>query len=325
MKLPRRNFLHLAAAAAALPSVSRVARAQAYPSRPVRLVVPFGSAGATDITARLVGQWLSERLGQQFIIENRPGAGGNIGTEAVVRAVPDGYTLLLATGSNAINATLYEKLSFDFIRDIAPVASIIRFPSIMVVNPSVPAKTLPEFIAYAKSNPGKINMASSGIGTAPHIFGELFKMMAGVNLVHVPYRSIAAAMTDLISGQVQVMFVTTAASKDYVKAGTLIALAVTSLTRLEELPNIPAVGEVLSRYDASIWFGIGAPKATPAEIVDKLNTEVNAALADPKMKARLADLGGDMLAYSPADFGKLIADETEKWSKVIRALNIKAE
>jgi tripartite-type tricarboxylate transporter receptor subunit TctC len=287
--------------------------------------VPFGSAGATDITARLVGQWLSERLGQQFIIENRPGAGGNIGTEAVVRAVPDGYTLLLATGSNAINATLYEKLSFDFIRDIAPVASIIRFPSIMVVNPSVPAKTLPEFIAYAKSNPGKINMASSGIGTAPHIFGELFKMMAGVNLVHVPYRSIAAAMTDLISGQVQVMFVTTAASKDYVKAGTLIALAVTSLTRLEELPNIPAVGEVLSGYDASIWFGIGAPKATPAEIVDKLNTEVNAALADPKMKARLADLGGDVLAYSPADFGKLIADETEKWGNVIRTLNIKAE
>src|SRR5262249_44835613 len=222
--------------AAALPAVSRIARAQAYPSRPVRLVVPFGSAGATDITARLVGQWLSERLGQQFIIENRPGAGGNIGTEAVGRAGPAGYTLLLATGSNAINATLYEKLSFDFIRDIAPVASIIRFPSIMVVNPSVPAKTLPEFIAYAKSNPGTINMASSGIGTAPHIFGELFKMMAGVNLVHVSYRSIAAAMTDLISGQVQVMFVTTAASKEYVKAGTLIALAVTSLTRLEELP-----------------------------------------------------------------------------------------
>jgi len=325
MKLPRRKFLHLAGCAAALPAVSRNARAQPYPSRPVRLVVPFGSAGATDITARLVGQWLSERLGQQFIIENRPGAGGNIGTEAVVRASPDGYTLLMASTTNAINATLYDKLSFNFIRDIAPVASIIQFPTIMVVNPSVPAKTLPEFIAYAKSNPGKINMASSGIGTGPHIFGELFKMMASVNLVHVPYRSIAAAMTDLISGQVQVMFVSTAASKDYVKAGTLIALAVTSLTRLEELPNIPAVGEVLSGYEASVWFGIGAPKATPAEIVDKLNTEVNAALADPKMKARLADLGGDMLAYSPADFGKLIADETEKWGKVIRALNIKAE
>jgi len=325
MKLPRRNFLHLAAGAAALLAVSRIARAQGYPSRPVRLVVPFGSAGATDITARLVGQWLSERLGQQFIIENRPGAGGNVGTEAVVKSPPDGYALLVASSTNAINATLYEKLSFNFIRDIAPVASIIRFPTIMVVNPSVPAKTLPEFIAYAKSNPGKINMASSGIGSTPHIFGELFKMMASVNLVHVPYRSIAAAMTDLISGQVQVMFVSTAASKDYVKAGTLIALAVTSLTRLEELPNIPAVGEVLSGYEASVWFGIGAPKATPAEIVDKLNTEVNAALADPKMKARLADLGGDVLAYSPADFGKLIADETEKWGNVIRALNIKAD
>jgi tripartite-type tricarboxylate transporter receptor subunit TctC len=325
MKLPRRTFLHLAAGAAALPVVSRIAMAQAYPSRPVRLVVPFGSAGATDITARLVGQWLSERLGQPFIIENRPGAGGNVGTEAVVRAAADGYTLLVITSANAINTTLYDKLNFNFLSDIAPVASIIRFPNIMVVNPSVPAKTLPEFIAYAKSNPGKINMASSGIGSTPHIFGELFKMRASVNLVHVPYRSIAAAMTDLISGQVQVMFVTTAASKDYVKAGTLIALAVTSLTRLEELPNIPAVSEVLSGYEASVWFGIGAPKATPAEIVDKLNTEVNAALADPKMKARLADLGGDVLAYSPADFGKLIADETEKWGNVIRTLNIKAE
>ena len=325
MKLPRRNFLHLAAGAAALPSLSCIARAQTYPTRPVRLVVPFGSGGATDIMARLLGQWLSEQLGQQFIIENRSGAGGNIGTEAVVRAAPDGHTLLMAGNYNAWNPALYDKLSFNFLSDITPVAAIIRFPMIMVVNPSVPAKTLPEFIAYAKSNPGKINMASSGIGSAAHIFGELFKMMAGVNLVHVPYRSIAAAMTDLISGQVQVMFVSTAASKDYVKAGTLIALAVTSLTRLEELPNIPAVGEVLSGYEASVWFGIGAPKATPAEIVDKLNTEVNAALADPKMKARLADLGGDMLAYSPADFGTFVADETEKWGKVIRALNIKAE
>jgi tripartite-type tricarboxylate transporter receptor subunit TctC len=325
MKLPRRQFLHLAAGLAALPAVSRIAMAQAYPSRPVRLVVPFGSAGATDITARLVGQWLSERLGQQFIIENRPGAGGNVGTEAVVRASPDGYTLLMASTTNAINATLYDKLSFNFIRDIAPVASIIRFPNIMVVNPSVPAKTLPEFIAYAKSNPGKINMASSGIGTGPHIFGELFKMMAGVNLVHVPYRSIAAAMTDLVSGQVQFMSVTTAASNNYVKAGTLRALAVTSLTRLEELPNIPAVGEVLSGYEASIWFGIGAPKNTPTEIIEMLNKEVNAALGDPKMKARLTDLGGTALAGSPADFGTLIADETEKWGKVIRALNIKAD
>jgi tripartite-type tricarboxylate transporter receptor subunit TctC len=325
MKLPRRQFLHLAAGLAALPAVSRIPMAQAYPSRPVRLVVPFGSAGATDITARLVGQWLSERLGQQFIIENRPGAGGNVGTEAVVRASPDGYTLLMASTTNAINATLYDKLSFNFIRDIAPVASIIRFPNIMVVNPSVPAKTLPEFIAYAKSNPGKINMASSGIGTGPHIFGELFKMMAGVNLVHVPYRSIAAAMTDLVSGQVQIMSVTTGASNNYVKAGTLRALAVTSLTRLEELPNIPAVGEVLSGYEASIWFGIGAPKATPAEIVGKLNKQVNAGLDDPKLKRRLIDLGGTLLAGSPADFGKLLADETEKWGNVIQALNIKAD
>jgi tripartite-type tricarboxylate transporter receptor subunit TctC len=325
MKLPRRKFLHLVAGAAALPVIPRAARAQAYPTRPVRLIVPFGSAGATDITARLMGQWLSERLGQQFIIENRPGAGGNIGTEAVVRAPPDGHTLVMAGNFNAWNATLYDKLSFNFLSDIAPIASIIRFPNIMVVNPSVPAKTLPEFIAYAKSNPGKINMASSGIGTSPHIFGELFKMMAGVNLVHVPYRSIAAAMTDLVSGQVQFMSVTTAASNNYVKAGTLRALAVTSLTRLEELPNIPAVGEVLSGYEASIWFGIGAPKNTPTEIIEMLNKEVNAALGDPKMKARLTDLGGTALAGSPADFGTLIADETEKWGKVIRALNIKAD
>src|SRR5215510_1019120 len=325
MKLPRRNFLHLAAGAAALPAASRFAWAQAYPTRPVRLVVPFGSGGATDIMARLLGQWLSEQLGQQFIIENRSGAGGNIGTEAVVRAAPDGHTLLMAGNYNAWNPALYDKLSFNFLSDITPVAAIIRFPMIMVVNPSVPAKTLPEFIAYAKSNPGKINMASSGIGSAAHIFGELFKMMASVNLVHVPYRSIAAAMTDLVSGQVQFMSVTTAASNNYVKAGTLRALAVTSLTRLEELPNIPAVGEVLSGYEASIWFGLGVPKATPAEIVDQLNKEVNAALDDPKMKARLADLGGDVLAYSPADFGKLIADETEKWGNVIRTLNIKAE
>src|SRR5262245_42083085 len=325
MKLPRRNFLHLAAGAAALPVASRIAMAQAYPSRPVRLVVPFGSAGATDITARLVGQWLSERLGQPFIIENRPGAGGNVGTEAVVRAAPDGYTLLVITSANATNTTLYDKLNFNFLSDIAPVASIIRFPTIMVVNPSVPAKTLPEFIAYAKSNPGKINMASSGIGAAGHIFGELFKMMASVNLVHVPYRGIAAAMTDLISGQVQVMFVSTAASKDYVKAATLIALAVTTLTRLEELPNIPAVAEVLSGYEASIWFGLGVPKATPAEIVDQLNKEVNAALDDPKMKARFADLGGTPLPGSPAQFGRLIAEETEKWGKVIKSAGIKPE
>jgi tripartite-type tricarboxylate transporter receptor subunit TctC len=325
MRLPRRQFLHLAAGVAALPALPRIVSAQGYPSRPVRLIVPFGSAGATDITARVLGQWLSERLGQQFIIENRPGAGGNIGTEAVVRAAPDGHTLIMAGNYNAWNLALYDKLNFNFLSDIAPVASIIRFPNIMVVNPSVPAKTLPEFIAYAKSNPGKINMASSGIGSFPHIAGELFNRMAGVNLVHVPYRSIAAAMTDLISGQVQVMSVSTAASKDYVKAGTLMALAVTGLTRLEELPDIPTVGEVLSGYEVSQWYGLGAPRGTSAAIIDKLNKEVNAALADPRMKARFRDLGGTAIAGSPADFANLLAGETEKWAKVIHAANIKAE
>ena len=324
-KHPRRRFLGLAAGGAALPAVSRLSWAQTYPSRPVRLIVPFGSAGATDITARLVGQWLSERLGQQFIIENRPGAGGNIGTEAVVRSPPDGHTLIMAGNYNAWNPALYDKLSFNFLTDIAPVASIIGFPSIMVMNPSVPAKTLPEFIAYAKSNPGKINIASSGIGSAPHIFGELFKMMAGVNLVHVPYRSIAAAMTDLLSGQVQVMYVSTAASKDYVRAGTLRALAVTSLTRLEELPDLPTVGEILSGYEVSTWYGLGAPRGTSEAIVDKLNREVNAALADPRMMARFRDLGAIAMAGSPADFGNLMAAETAKWAKVIGAANIKPE
>ena len=325
MKLPRRRFLHLAAGAAALPAISRFARAQAYPSRPVRLVVPFGSAGATDITARLVAQWLSERLGQQFIIENRPGAGGSIGTEAVVRAPPDGYTLVMTGQFNALNAAMYDKLSFNFLSDIAPIASIIRFPNIMVVNPSLPAKTLPAFIAYAKSNPGKINMASSGSGSSPHIIGELFKMMAGVDLVHVPYRSIAAAMTDLISGHVQVMSVSTAASKDYVLAGTLTAIAVTSLTRLEELPDIPTVGEVLPGYEASSWYGLGAPRGTSEAMIDKLNKEVNAALADSKMRARFRDLGGIAMGGSPADFGNLMAQETGKWAKVIRTGNIKPE
>jgi tripartite-type tricarboxylate transporter receptor subunit TctC len=325
MKVPRRRFLHLAAGAAALPAMSRIARAQVYPSRPVRLIVPFGSAGATDITARLVAQWMSERLGQQFIIENRPGAGGSIGTEAVVRAPPDGHTLVMAGQFNALNAALYDKLSFNFLSDIAPIASIIRFPNIMVVNPSVPAKTLPGFIAYAKSNPGKINMASSGSGSSPHIIGELFKMMAGVDLVHVPYRSIAAAMTDLISGQVQVMSVSTAASKDYVKAGTLTALAVTSLTRLEELPDVPTVGEVVPGYEASSWYGLGAPRGTSEAVIDKLNKEVNAALADPRMKTRFRDLGGIAMGGSPADFGNLMAEETGKWTKVIRTANIRPE
>jgi tripartite-type tricarboxylate transporter receptor subunit TctC len=321
----RRNFLHLAAGAAALPAMSRVAWAEVYPSRPVRLIAPFGPAGATDITARLIGQWLSERLGQQFVIENRPGAGGNIGTEAVVRAAPDGYTLLYVTTANASNATLYDKLNFNFIRDIAPIVPIVGFSYIMVVTPSVPAKTFPEFIAYAKTNPGKINMASVGIGSTPHVNGELFKMMTSTNLVHVPYRSVAAVMTDLLSGQVQLYFGTTASSLEYVKTGKLRALAVTVERRLDALPDIPTVGEFVPGYVASNWYGLGAPKNTPAEIVAKLNREINAGLADPKLRARLADLGGTVLGGSPADFGKFIADESEKWGKVIRAANIKAE
>jgi len=325
MKLRRRQFLHLAAGAAALPAVSRFACAQAYPSRSVHLIVPFGSAGATDITARLIGQWLSERLGQQFVIENRPGAGGNIATEAVVRAAPDGYTLLYITTANASNATLYDKLNFNFVRDIAPIAPIVSFPYIMVVNPSVPAKTLPEFIAYAKANPGKINMASPGIGSTPHVNGELFKVMTGTNIVHVPYRSAAAVMTDLLSGQVQLYFGTTASSLEYVRTGKLRALAVTIERRLDALPDIPTVGDFVPGYEASNWYGVGAPKATPAEIVEKLNKEISAGLADPNMKARFADLGGTVLAGSPADFGKLIADETEKWAKVVKFAGIKAD
>ena len=325
MKLPRRHVLHLAAGAAALPAVSRLAWAQAYPTRPVRLIVPFGPAGASDITARLIGQWLSERLGQQFVIENRPGAGGNIGTEAVVRAAPDGYTLLYVTTANAVSATLYDKLNFNFIRDIAPVAPIVRFPYIMVVNPSVPAKTLPEFIAYAKANPGKINMASVGIGSTPHINGELFKVMTGTNMVHVPYRSAAAVMTDLLSGQVQLYFGTTASSLEYVRTGKLRALAVTIERRLDELPDIPTVGDFVPGYEASNWYGIGAPRNTPVEVIEKLNKETNAGLADPKIKARIADLGGSPLTGSPADFGRLIADETEKWGKVVKFVGIKAD
>jgi tripartite-type tricarboxylate transporter receptor subunit TctC len=325
MKLPRRNFLHLAAGAAALPLVSRMARAQAYPSRPVRIVVPFTPGGASDITARLMGQWLSERLGQQFVIDNRPGGGTNIGTEAVVRAPADGYTLLMVGGYNAINATLYDKLNHNFIRDIAPVAGIIVVPNVMVVNPSVPAATVPEFIAYAKSKPGKTTMASAGTGTPSHVTGELFKMMAGVNLVHVPYRGGGPALTDLLSGQVQVMFATMPSSIEYIRAGKLRALAVATATRSEALPDVSTVGEFVPGYEASSWSGLGAPRATPPEIVDKLNKEVNAALDDPKMKARLADLGGVALPGSPADFGKLIADETEKWAKVIKFSGAKPE
>jgi tripartite-type tricarboxylate transporter receptor subunit TctC len=325
MKLPRRQFLHLAAGAAAVPAFARVAVAQAYPSRPVRLIAPFAAGGTSDTVARLIGQWLSERLGQQFIIDNRPGGGSNIGTEAVLRASPDGYTLLMAGTYNAINATLYDKLNFNFIRDVTAVAGIVRVPSVMVVHPSVPATTVPEFIAYAKANRGKVSMASAGSGAPSHVSGELFKMMAGVEMVHVPYRSGGPAVTDLLGGQVQVMFATTVVSIEYIRAGRLRALAVTSATRSDALPGIPTVGEFVPGYEASGWFGIGAPKGTSAEIVDKLNKEINAGLADPKMKARLAAVGGDVLALSPADFAKLIADDTEKWGKVIRAANIKAD
>src|SRR6476646_3131534 len=325
MKLPRRQVLHLAAGAAALPAVSLLAWAHSYPTRPVRLIVPFGPAGASDITARVIGQWLSERLGQQFVIENRPGAGGNIGAEAVVRAAPDGYTLLYVTTANAVSATLYDKLNFNFIRDIAPVAPIVRFPYIMVVNPSVPAKTLPEFIAYAKANPGKINMASVGVGSTPHVNGELFKVMTGTNMVHVPYRGAAAVMTEMLSGQVQLYFGTTASSLEYVRTGKLRALAVTIERRLDALPDIPTVGDFVPGYEATNWYGIGAPRNTPVEVIEKLNKETNAGLADPKIKALIADLGGSPLTGSPADFGRLIADETEKWGKVVKFVGIKAD
>jgi tripartite-type tricarboxylate transporter receptor subunit TctC len=325
MKLPRRNFLHLAAGAAALPALAHVAVAQTYPSRPVRMIVPFAPGGTSDILARLMGQWLSERLGQPFVIENRPGANSNIGTEAVVRAPSDGYTLLLVTAAAAINATFYEKLSFNFIRDITAVAGIVRVPSVMVVNPSVPATTVPEFIAYAKSKPGKTTMASAGKGAPSHLAGELFKTMAGVDMVHVPYRGGGPAVTDLIAGQVQVVFPTIVESIEYIRSSRLRALAVTTATRSDALPDIPTVGEFLPGYEASGWFGIGAPKSTSSEVVDQLNKQINEGLADPKMKARLADLGGTVLPGSPADFGKDIAEETEKWAKVIRSANIKPE
>jgi tripartite-type tricarboxylate transporter receptor subunit TctC len=325
MKLPRRNFLHLAAGAATLPAATRIARAQAYPTRPVRLIVPLAPGGATDIVARLMGQWLSERLGQPFIIENRPGGGGNVGTEVVVRASPDGYTLLMVGQSNAINATLYEKLNFNFIRDIAPVAGIMAVPIVLVVNPSVPAKTVPELIAYAKANPRKLNMASPGNGTPNHVSGELFKMMTGVDMVHVPYRSGGPALTDLLGGQVQVMFPATVSSIEYIRDGRLRALAVTTATRSDALPDVPTVGEFVPGYEASGWFGIGAPKATPAEIVDTLNREVNAVLGEPAVKVRMAELGSEIFTGSPADFAKLVAEETEKWAKVVKFAGLKAE
>jgi tripartite-type tricarboxylate transporter receptor subunit TctC len=317
--------LHLAAGAAALPAASRFAWAQAYPARPVRLIIGYPPGSGPDINARLIGQWLSERLGQPFVIDNRPGAGSNIGTEAVVRAPADGYTLLIAASANASNATLYDKLDFNFIRDIAPVASFTRAPFVMEVHPSVPTKTVPEFIAYAKANSGRINMASAGNGSTSHLAGELFNRMTGVNLVHVPYRGGGPALTDLLAGQVQVFFAPMVVPIGQVRAGKLPALAVTTATRSEALPDIPTVGEFVPGYEASVWFGLGAPMGTPAEIIDKLNQQTNAALADPKIKARMAESGGNALAGSPADFAKLIADETEKWAKVIQAGNIKAE
>jgi tripartite-type tricarboxylate transporter receptor subunit TctC len=325
MTLARRRFLRLALGTAAFPTVSRFAWAQSYPARPVRMIVGFAAGGASDILARLLGQWLSERLGQQFVIENRPGAGTNIATEAVVRAPPDGYTLLFASVTNVINAALYDRLTFNFIRDIAPVAGIVRQPAIMMVNPTVPAKTVPEFITYAKANPSRVNYASIGIGSSNHVTGELFKMMTGIDMVHVPYRGGALALTDLIAGQVQVMFIGPVGSIQYIRDGQLRALAVTTATRAGALPDIPTVGDFVPGFEASSWFGIAAPSNTPPEIANKLNKDINAGLVDPKIKARLAELGGTALAGSPADFGQLIVDEIEKWGKVIRAANVKPE
>jgi tripartite-type tricarboxylate transporter receptor subunit TctC len=325
MKLPRRLFLQLAAAAA-LTSASRSAGAQAYPQRPVRLIVPFASGGASDILARLIGQWLSERLGQPFVIEMRPGAGGNVGTEAVVNAAPDGHTLLMVNAApSAINATLYDKLNFNFMRDIAPVGGVVRTPLVLQVTPSFSPRAVPDLIAYAKANPGKVNMASAGNGTPPHVAGELFKMMAGVDIVHVPYRGGGPALVDLLGGQVQMMFGVLASSIEYIRAGKLRPLAVSTAMRAEALPDVPTVGDFLPGYEASDWYGICAPKGTPAAIIGKLNTEINAGLADPKLRARLADLGGTVLAGSPAEFGTLIADETEKWGKVVKAAHMKPE
>ena len=325
MKFLRRQFLKFAAAAVAAPALPRLAAALDYPVRPTRIVAGFAAGGGVDITARLIGQWLADRLGQPFVVENRPGAGGNIGTETVVNAAPDGYTLLLATVPNAVNASLYEKLSFNFVRDITPVAGVIRVPMVVLVNPAVPAQNLPEFISYGKANPGKVNMASAGSGSAPHMAGELFKLMTGVDMVHVPYRGQGPAMTDLLSGQVQVLFAAAPGTADFIKTGKLRALAVTTAARMQEQPDIPAVGDFVPGYEASQWYGFAAPKNTPAEIVDKLNKEINAAIADPAMKARLAAIGGETMPGSPSDFGTLIAEETEKWGKVVRAGGIKPE
>ena len=321
MTFPRRKLLRLAAGVAALPVLSRLATAQSYPSRPVRIVASFAAGGGVDITARLIGQWLSDRLGQSFVVENRPGAGGNIGTEAVVNAPPDGHTLLLATVPNAVNATLYDKL----IRDIAPVAGIIRVSMVILVHPSVPAKTVPELIAYAKANPGKVNMASAGAGSAPHMAGELFNFMAGVNMVHVPYRGQGPALSDLLGAQVQVFFATTPGTSDFVRTGKLRALAVTSPTRAEGFSQLPRVGDFVAGYEASQWYGIAAPKNTPVEVIDKLNREINVALNDAAMRAKFAEIGGEPLAGSPSEFGRFIAEETEKWGKVVKFTGLKPE
>ena len=325
MKFPRRRFLHLAAGAALLPAVSRTATAQSYPTRPIRLIVGYPPGGSADLTARLMGQWLSERLGQSFVIENRPGGGTNIATEGVLRAAPDGYTLLLVAPANAINATLYSKLNFNFLQEIEPIAGIIRFPNAVVVNPSVPVKTIPELIAYAKANPGKLNMASSGNGSTIHMSGELFKMLTGIDMVHVPYRGGALALTDLIAGQVQVMFDNVPTCAEHIKSGKLRGLAVTSTTRSNVLPDLPTVAEFLPGYEASAWYGLAAPKNTPPEIVVTLNKAVNAVLADPAAKARFAEIGAILLPGSPADFGKLVADETEKWGKVVKFSGAKVD
>jgi tripartite-type tricarboxylate transporter receptor subunit TctC len=325
VKLPRRQFLHLAVGAAALPFVPRIARAQAYPTRPVRIIAGYPAGGAVDFHARLMGQWLSERLGQPFVVENRPGAGGNIGTEIVVRAPADGYTLLLCAAPDAINATLYDKLNFNFIRDIAPIAGIVRGPQFMVLHPSLAITSIPDFIAYAKANPAKLNMASAGIGTPGHVAGELFKLMAGVNMQHVPYRGEGPALSDMINGQVQVMFVSVAPSMQLIRAGKLRALAVSTATRLAALPDVSTIGETVPGYEASGWAGMGAPRGTALDIIEKLNGEINAGLASPGVRTRYADLGYTVFATSPADFGRFIVEDTEKWSRVIRAANIKPE
>ena len=322
MKLHRRQFMRLASAVT-LPALSQIAMAQSYPSRPVRLIVGFAPSGGNDIVARLIAQWLSERLGQQFVVENRPGAGSNIGTETVVNAPPDGYTLLLISAANAINASMFDKLNFNFIADIGAVAGLISVPSVILLHPSVQVKTVPEFITYAKQNAGRLSMASGGTATTTHLAGELLKMMADIDMIHVPYRGTGPAITDLLGGQVQVMFGSAPSSVQYIKSGQLRGLAVTSARRLETLPDIPTVGETVPGYEASQWYGIGVPKATPAPIVDLLNKEINAFLADPKMKSKLVDLGGTELPGSPAEFAKMIADETEKWSKVVRFANVK--